>query len=96
MKLVDGLFLISSHLKYSIFHRVKTNDIPLLQKKKKINDHQIKQEESIKKCSVLLDENLTWKPHIKYIENRITKNFGLLFKTKPFLNKQSLLSLCYS
>ena len=30
------------------------------------------------------DENLTWKPHIKYIENKIEKNIGSLFKTRPF------------
>ena len=45
---------------------------------------------------VLLDENLIWKPYIKYIENKIAKKNDLLFKAKPFLNKQSLLSLCYS
>ena len=45
---------------------------------------------------VLLDENSTWKPHITYIENKIAKSIGLLFKAKPFLNKQSLLSLYYS
>ena len=45
---------------------------------------------------VLLDENLIWKPYIKYIENKIAKKNDLLFKAKPFLNNQSLLSLCYS
>ena len=44
----------------------------------------------------MLNENLTWKPHIKYIENKIAENIGLLFKAKSFLNKQSLLSLYYS
>ena len=39
---------------------------------------------------------LSRKPHIKYIENKIVKNIGLLLKDKPFLNKQSLLSLYYS
>ena len=43
-----------------------------------------------------LDQNLTWKQHIKYIEKKCKKNIGLLSKTKPFLNKQSLLSLYYS
>ena len=61
----------------------------------KINNHEIKRAESIKLLGVMLDENLTWKPHIKYIENKIAKNIGLLFKAKQFLNKQSLLSLYY-
>ena len=34
--------------------------------------------------------------HINYIENKISKNIGILFKAKPFLNKKSLLSLYYS
>ena len=62
----------------------------------KINNYEIKRAESIKFLCVLLGENLTWKPHIKYIENKIAKNVELLFKVKPFLNKQSLLSLYYS
>ena len=50
----------------------------------------------MKFLSVLLDENLSWKTHIKYIENKISKNIGILFKARPFLNKKSLLSLYYS
>ena len=80
--------------KYSFFHkRSKQKDIRLLLLKLKINNYEIKRAESIKFLGVLLDGNLTWKPHIKYIENKIAKNIGLLLKSKPFLNKQSLLSL---
>lgn len=46
--------------------------------------------ESIKFLGVLLDENVTWKPLVKYIENKIAKNISLLFKSKPFLDKESL------
>ena len=31
----------------------------------------------------------SYKQHIKHIENKIAKNIALLFKAKPFLNKQS-------
>ena len=44
----------------------------------------------------MLDENLSWKTHIKYIENKISKYIGVLFKARSFLNKKSLLSLYYS
>ena len=44
---------------------------------------------------VLLDKNSARKLHIKYIENKIEKHIGLLFKAKPFLNKESILSLYY-
>ena len=43
-----------------------------------------------------MDENLSWKEHLKYNENKIAKNTGLMYKAKPFLDKDFLLSLCFS
>ena len=51
---------------------------------------------SIKFPGVLLDEHLSWKEHIRYTENKIAKNIGLLYRAKPFLGKHSLLTLYYS
>ena len=82
--------------KYSFFHKPsKKDDIPLVLPKLNINNSEIARTESIKFLGVLLDENLSWKTHIKYIENKISKNIGILFKARPFLNKNSLLSLYY-
>ena len=33
----------------------------------------MKQQESIKSLAILLDENLTWKEHLKNIENKFSK-----------------------
>ena len=44
---------------------------------------------SIKFLAVLLDENLSWKDHIKYIENKVAKNIGLSYRAKLFLDKNS-------
>ena len=52
-----------------------------------------KRSESIKFLGVFLDENLTWKYHIKFTENKIAKNIGLLFTSIPYLSKKCLLSL---
>ena len=52
--------------------------------------------ECLKFLGVLLDENLCWKEHIKYIESKIAKNIGLLYKAKPHIDKHSLLSLYHS
>ena len=101
-KSMNGSFLANSHLmwkknKYSFFHKPsKKDDIPLVLPKLNINNSEIARTESIKFLGVLLDENLSWKTHIKYIENKISKNIGILFKARPFLNKKSLLSLYYS
>lgn len=42
-----------------------------------------------------VDVSLSWKKHVKYIENIIFKNIGLLFKAKYFLNKCILFPLHY-
>ena len=104
-KSMNGLFLTTSHLmwkknKYLFFHKPsKKDDIPLVLPKLNINNHKIDRNESIRFLSVLLDENLSWKTHIKYIKKyryrSISKSIGILIKARPFLNKKSLLSLYY-
>ena len=47
---------------------------------------------SIKFLGVLLDEKLLWKDHIKYIENEISKNMGILYKARDYLSQKTLLS----
>ena len=66
-------------------NEVKGSYFPFLPKLE-INNYEIKRAESIKFLGILLDENLTWKLHIKCIKNKIAKNSGLLFKSKSFLN----------
>ena len=56
-------------------------------------NHDIKRASTMKSLGVLLDDNLSWKEHIKYIENKIGKNIGLTYRAKPFLDKESLLVL---
>ena len=62
-----------------------------------MNNSEIARAESLKFLGVLLDENLSWKTHIKCIENKISQIICILFKFRPFLDKKkSLLSLYYS
>ena len=56
----------------------------------------IERQEFIKFFGVLLDENLNWKEYIKYTENKTAKNVGLLYKGRPFLERNPLLDLYYS
>ena len=41
---------------------------------------------------------ITWKEHIKYLENKVAKNenIRLMYRAKPVLDKGSLLALWYS
>ena len=83
--------------KYSLFHELnRKDDLPLLLPRLLIKKHKMERVESIKFLGVLLDENLSWKDHIKYIENKVAKNIDLLYRTKLFVNKNSLLTLYYS
>ena len=83
---------IKTKTKYSFFHKPSQKEnIPLLLSKLIINSYQIQQTESIKFWGVILDENLSWKEHIKYNENKIDKNLGLLYKAKHYLKKRLVL-----
>ena len=67
--------------KYSFFRKPsKKDNIPIVLPKLNINNNEIARTESINFLGVLLDENLRWKTHIKYIENKISKNIGIFLK----------------
>ena len=87
--------------KYSFYHKPsKNDDIPLMLPELTISNRVIEKQEfkflEIKFLGVLLDENLNWKEHIKYTENKIAKNLGLLHKARPFLERNALVTLYYS
>ena len=70
--------------------------MPRLLPKLFINNQVIKRQSSIKFVGILSDENVSWKEHLKLTENKVAKNIGLIYKAKPFLNKDSLLALYFS
>ena len=59
----------------------------------KINNHDIERINTMKFFRALLDDNLSWKEQVQYLENKIAKNIGLLYRTKPFLEKKSFVSI---
>ena len=57
--------------KYYFFHKPsKKDNFPLQLPSLTINNRKIKGEESSKFIGVLLDESVTWKEHLKFIENK--------------------------
>ena len=79
--LANKLSLNVEKTKYMFFHkRIEQENIvlklPLLQ----LNSNIIKKENSLKFLGVILDEHLTWKKHIQLIENKVSKNVGVLYK----------------
>ena len=82
---------------FTLFHRIQDRDnLPLRLPILKINDYDIKRSSSIKFLGVLVDEHLSWTDHINILENKLSKNLGLLYKSKHFLNANGMKSLYYS
>ena len=49
------------------------------------NNIEIKRENFKKFLGVIIDENLTWKNHIEVVENKISKNIGVLYRASHLL-----------
>ena len=65
--------------KYSLFHKyIKVYDLPLKLLKINVNNEEIKRKYYAKFLGVLLDENLSWRKHLKQTENKIAKSHGLI------------------
>ena len=62
----------------------------------KISDENISQVKSSKFLGTIIDENLTWKPHLKNISLKIAKNIGIINKVKSIFSEQTLLMLYFT
>ena len=58
--------------------------------KLQINNQTIERVDSVRFLGVLLDGFLSWKRHIKYIENNISKDSGLLYKLCCCIKQKNL------
>ena len=52
-----------------------------------INGCKIEQVQTTKFLGVIIDCNLTWKYHISYVCSKISKNIGILIKSRKFLTQ---------
>ena len=72
--------------KFQIFgHR--TTDVD---KKLVINDTEIEQVKEIKFLGIIIQNKLSWKPHINHIKAKLCKSLGIISKVKEFLNEKNL------
>ena len=60
-----------------------------------MNSNIIERENSLKFLGVILDEHLTWKKHIQLIENKVSKNVGILYKASKLINSKCLRSIYF-
>ena len=81
--LANKLSLNVGKTEFLLFHKSgKKYSIPSHLPTLKINNHDIERVNTMKFLGVLLDDNLSWKEHIKYLENKIAKNIGLMYRAK--------------
>ena len=62
----------------------------------KLKENLLSKTENHKYLGVIIDENLSWKPHIMIITSKLSKLCRLLYKLRPFVNKQILMQVYYT
>ena len=60
-----------------------------------VNEQRIEQVKETVFLGVVLDEHLTWKPHISQVAGKISKSIGVISRARFFLPKPCLKTLCY-
>ena len=60
---------------YMIFHRsrLKASHCDII-----LNDNIVKRVTSTKFLVIIIDEKLSWKQHIEYVKNKISKSIGII------------------
>ena len=61
-----------------------------------LNNNEIRRENCVKFVGVIIDENLTWQNHIEVVENKISKNIGVLYRASHLLDFKNLLKIYFS
>ena len=77
--------------KYNIKNKIPLN-LPTL----KIGNKVIEKTPSMEFVRVILDKNISWKYHIKTVENKLSKNIGLFCRAKQCLDETSLKTIYFS
>ena len=62
----------------------------------RINDSPISEVNHAKFLGVIIDKNLKWEQHAKYVKQKIAKGIGIILKARKYFNKDTLLSLYYT
>ena len=52
--------------------------------------------DKIKYLGVIIDNKITWIPHVTYVKNKISKGIGIMFKAKIILKRNTLINLYHS
>jgi len=93
----NKLSLNITKTKYTLFMKSsRADNLPLKLPNLNINKISINRAYSMKFLGIIIDEHLNWKEHIKLIENKTSKNLGIMYKAKHLLNKNCLKHIYYA
>src|SRR6218665_2562035 len=67
------------------FHKLDFSNLNLL-----IDNTQLARVSKVKFLAAIIDEHLTWKPHIEHVKSKVTKIVGVMCRLKGYLPKHSL------
>ena len=62
----------------------------------KLADQYLEHSFTVKYLGLIIDCSLSWHDHIEYICSKISKSINIIAKLKPYVTRQSLLSIYYA
>ena len=82
----NKLSLNVEKINFMVFSKKKINYNYII----KIDDKVINRVNKTKFLGVFIDENLTWKEHVKYITTKLSNSIAIMYRTSVMLNNDSL------
>ena len=61
-----------------------------------INDKCLSRVSQVKFLGTIIDDKLTWRPHIDYISKKLSKAIAIMYRIKPYVTQETLCGLYYS
>ena len=92
--IVNRLSLNVDKTNFVIFHPY--NKPPKQKITLKIHKNAISEKDHVKYLGIIIDSTLTWGKHIDNLSTKLSKNIGLLYKIRPFVNMKLMKTLYYS
>src|SRR6218665_419858 len=87
---VNKLSLNITKSNYMIFKSKKSHNLDFSNLNLLIDNTQLARVSKVKFLGVIIDEHLTWKPHIEHVKSKVTKIVGVMYRLKGSLPKHSL------
>ena len=90
-----SLNIDKTHYTFFVSKR-QEDDIPLKLPELRINNEIIKRKYHVKFLGVFIDDTLSWKKHINMVEEKMSKNIGVISRARKYLNNAAMKSLYYA